>query len=121
MSATAAISKEIVTWVGNRTMLNAEARKDLQAFIENRIAPLMPEPQRTLDFAGDDGLKGQSLAILKLLKERRSAGAYNYELAEISLKYTGRISDLRAAGWKIDCERVGGSRTTLYRLSPTDW
>jgi hypothetical protein len=50
-------------------------------------------------------LKGQNLEILKRL---RSGPATNVELAALSLKYTARISDIRAAGYDIEATRVDG-------------
>lgn len=120
MNSASEIAEEVVKWVGNRTMLNAEARTQLHRLIVSKVLPLTPvQPQ--LNFENDkDALAGQSAAILALLKERRSAGAMNHELAEISLKYTSRISDLRAEGFKIICTRREG-RTFHYALAPTDW
>lgn len=45
----------------------------------------------------------QCLAILQLLESAGDAGVSNVELASISIKYTARISDLRAAGYTIEC------------------
>lgn len=50
-----------------------------------------------------------------ILERLRRGPATNAELAGISLKYTGRISDLRADGYAITCE-VGADGVTLYRL-----
>jgi hypothetical protein len=57
-------------------------------------------------------LTGQTLVIVERL---RRGPATNAELAASSLKYTSRVSDARAAGYVIDCERLSGG-TTLYRL-----
>ena len=51
----------------------------------------------------------QAAQILRLLQCRP---ATNLELSGISLKYTGRISDLRAAGYTIKCHREHGGLTT---------
>ena len=59
-------------------------------------------------------LSGQNAAILARL---RTGPETNLTLAKISLKYTSRISDLRAAGHNITCQRLGGG-VTLYRLVP---
>lgn len=47
-------------------------------------------------------LSGQNAAILARLQR---GPASNEELAGISLKYTSRISDLRAAGYNVTCTR----------------
>lgn len=57
-------------------------------------------------------LSGQSLAIYNRLKAGKAS---NRELAQISLKYTSRISDIRAAGFAVECEREPGGLT----LAPT--
>jgi ABC-type ATPase with predicted acetyltransferase domain len=48
-------------------------------------------------------LENQCRKILKLLRERGNQGATNYELAQIALKYTSRVSDLRDAGYRVHC------------------
>ncbi len=64
---------------------------------------------RSLTATDKKRLAGQCAAIL----ERLSQGpATNVELAAISLKYSGRVSDLRAVGYAIRAERLGGG---LYR------
>jgi hypothetical protein len=57
-------------------------------------------------------LSGQNARILARL---RKGPATNAELAEISLKYTSRISDLRAAGYGVLCE-TGQGGVNWYRL-----
>ena len=57
-------------------------------------------------------LTGQNAVILRRLQR---GPATNDELIGISRKYTSRISDLRAAGHRITCERQGGG-LTVYRL-----
>ena len=69
-------------------------------------APLVPSIDRTR-------IRGQCRAIL----ERLEAGpATNAELAAISLKYTGRISEVRALGFDIRSERVEKTGTFVYEL-----
>ena len=55
---------------------------------------------------------GQNAIILRLLERGPQT---NVALADVSLKYTSRISDLRAAGYRIVCQRVGHG-VTEYRL-----
>lgn len=57
------------------------------------------------DAADGPRLTGQNAAILKRL---RAGPATNAELAEISMKYTGRISDIRAAGIPVKSAKVAG-------------
>ncbi len=54
-------------------------------------------------------LTGQNASILERLKR---GPATNRELAGISLKYTSRVSDLRAAGYRIQCEHGPGGLNT---------
>ena len=79
-----------------------------------RPRPLVP---RNPHVAAQDvhRLTGQNAVILARL---RSGPATNVELAELSLKYTSRISDLRAAGYVIECERMSGG-LRLYTLEAT--
>jgi hypothetical protein len=58
-------------------------------------------------------LNGQSKRILDALIAGPATNTY---LASIALKYTSRISDLRAAGHNVVCERVGHG-VTEYRLA----
>ena len=57
-------------------------------------------------------LTGQNAAILAQLQH---GPATNAMLARLSLKYTSRISDLRAAGYRIKCERMDRG-LTIYTL-----
>jgi hypothetical protein len=51
----------------------------------------------------------------EILARLREGPATNAELAGLSLKYTSRVSDLRAAGYGVRCERQAGG-VTVYRL-----
>lgn len=57
-------------------------------------------------------LSGQNQAILERL---RRGPCTNVELAKLSLKYTSRISDLRAAGFTITADRKPKG-LTIYTL-----
>lgn len=63
-----------------------------------------------------DRLSAQCRAILARLER---GAATNAELAGMALKYTSRVSDLRAVGYVIDCDRVEGG-LTRYRLVGRD-
>lgn len=52
----------------------------------------------------------------KILARLREGPATNAELAELSLKYTSRISDLRARSYVIECKRHGRGGITTYQL-----
>lgn len=68
--------------------------------------------ERALNQSGRRGSqKGRILARL------RRGPATNAELAAISLKYTGRVSDLRADGHEIVVERADDSGVATYRLA----
>ena len=55
-----------------------------------------------------------------MLSRLRQGRVTNAELATISLKYTGRISDLRKAGYDIRCvERDRASGVSWYELHET--
>ena len=121
MTTADSIADRVIDFLGRRTMLSTGTRMELRELVAQEFSSVAPRAQSALNFDGDkEGLEGQSKAILELLKSRRSAGAANHELAQLSLKYTSRLSDLRKAGYKISCERQEG-RSFLYRLAPTDW
>lgn len=55
----------------------------------------------------------------RILDRLRQGPATNRELAALALKYTGRISDLKAAGYRIECfEQDKLTGLTKYRLVP---
>lgn len=64
-------------------------------------------------------LAGQALQILELLQERGDRGAWNTELAAIGLKYTSRISEIRAHGYVI--EVVESQADGRRRYAITGW
>lgn len=115
------IADEIVQFIVSRAWVTKGTREELRALVRDKVAPLIPSWQGALSFGDTAAFDGQSAAILKLLKQRRSQGATNAELSAISLKYTGRVSDLRKQGYRILCQRVGDGRTFEYRLSPEMW
>ena len=82
------------------------------------------EQQPGFDFARDEALSTppvervrlnrQCLEILALLEQRV---ATNLELSKIALKYTGRVSELRQAGYDVECyDRDRASGVCWYRL-----
>lgn len=83
--------------------------------------------QRTFDFEAGDRhatstekrrLSDQCARILYRLRQGR---ATNVELAAISLKYTSRISDLRKAGYDVQCvEKDTRTGVCLYELQGGD-
>lgn len=103
--------------------LTIPQRKVVWNLIVRAMKPMVVE-QASLKFTEPDALKNaeQAQKILQLLKDRRSAGATNVELAEMALKYTSRISELRQAPhyYHINCTREEG-RITRYRLAAEDW
>jgi hypothetical protein len=73
---------------------------------------ILPSDSHVVEPAEVNRLASQNQQILARLKR---GPATNVELAGISLKYTGRISDLRKVGHVITPERVKGG-VTIYRL-----
>lgn len=54
---------------------------------------------------------------VQILDRLRKGPATNKELAAISLKYTGRISDLRKSGYMVECyQRDAATGLSWYRL-----
>lgn len=64
---------------------------------------------------GDDRQRAKT-DCLKILARLRQGPATTGELAQLALNYTGRISDLRKSGYRIECfeRRKGGNNR--YRL-----
>lgn len=59
-------------------------------------------------------LQRQCLDIIALLRQR---DVWNFELAEIARKYTGRLSEIRSAGFVVSIvEQDRKSGRCLYRL-----
>lgn len=97
------------------------ARDDIRSLIIREFSPIVVQQQELPLTSSDEKVNGeQSEKILQLLKQRRSQGATNWELAEIALKYTSRVSNLREQGYRVECRREAG-RIWRYRLSATDW
>lgn len=78
------------------------------------LGPLFAPP-RDPNVASTDvaRLSGQNLAIYRRLQQ---GPATNKELAGMALKYTSRLSDLRAAGFTIAAKRVGDEGCVVYSL-----
>jgi hypothetical protein len=123
MTSLESTARELVAEIARTVNLTLGHREKIEKMLVARFQPLCVE-QRPLSFAEPDAKKNEEQAekILALLKERRSAGATNVELAEIALKYTSRVSELRRPpfNYRIVCTREQG-RVTRYRLCPTDY
>lgn len=89
-----------------------EARRQLSLFGPPATAAAPPPRDPHVQPQDERRLSGQNATILHLL---RQGSCTNVELARVSLKYTSRISDLRAAGYTVVCERHKGG-VTIYRL-----
>lgn len=85
-----------------------------QLSIFDQPPPTPPRaPARAVTTSDAQRLNGQCARILDLLRVRPQL---NSTLAGIGLKYTSRISDLRAAGYTIRCERVADGLTKYYLI-----
>lgn len=62
-------------------------------------------------------MKGQKLAILKALRQAKTAGLTGLEIYELtgSMRFSARIKELRDVGYTISSEHVRGS-VYRYRL-----
>ena len=89
-----------------------EARRQLSLF-DPPATPASPPPPRDPHVAAADTkrLTGQNATILHLLQ---MGPVTNVELNRVSMKHTSRISDLRAAGYRIECERGKGGLNTYW-------
>jgi hypothetical protein len=87
-----------------------------RASIPSLFAPYQPDPIPAIDpnvrVSDAKRLSGQNAAILARL---RRGPATNVELAALSLKYTSRVSDMRAAGYSIKCT-FGPGGVNTYQL-----
>lgn len=87
-------------------------RKQLTLFDPPAPAAPAPAPRDPHVAAADTKrLTGQNAVILHLLQQ---GPCTNVELAKVSLKYTSRLSDLRAAGYTVVCERGQGGLNTYW-------
>lgn len=78
----------------------------------NRGSPITPTDPG-LPRSEHPRLSRQCMAILGLLAARPQ---YNYELALVGLSYTRRLSDLRAAGFRVELIATGEAGARLYGL-----
>lgn len=115
------IAEDILAFLVSKMPITPGTREDITKYVTRKIEPLAPS-QTAFHFEPARGrFKTQAAEILALLKKRRSEGAKNWELSEISLKYTSRVSDLRALGYRITCDPKNEAGVRTYRLSPLDW
>jgi hypothetical protein len=77
------------------------------------VSDLQPRDSFVTDPTELRRLTGQSAAILARLKQGPATAR---ELSALALKYTGRISDLREAGYVITCEDDPVTGKSRYRL-----
>lgn len=76
--------------------------------------PVFPTSARQVTKRDQQRLSGQCRQMLDVL---RAGPSTNQRLAEIALKYTSRISDLRLVGYVITCDRVGDGITRYTLVS----
>lgn len=119
-SIAAEVEKEIAA---SYQYFSLPQREAIRRLIVRKFAPVCPEPQERFSFDTEDKKSAdQREKILALLKKRRQEGATNVELADIALKYTGRVSELRRTpyNYTIICTKEKG-RVTRYRLHAFQW
>ncbi len=88
----------------------------------NPLAPVRGEASEPIVVGTvADQKKRTSTQCDAILARLREGSATNFELSEISLKYTGRISDLRKLGHDIECvHRNKVTGLTLYRIKEAE-
>ena len=87
-----------------------------QATLFDETAPVLP-PIRVNASVNPIEAPRLSRQCGLILERLRLGAATNVELSQLALKYTGRISDLRAAGYKISViQRDHESGLNTYRL-----
>jgi hypothetical protein len=75
----------------------------------------LPEPVVVGTVADEKKRTGNQCETI--LARLREGAVTNHELAEISLKYTGRLSDLRKQGHVIECVTINrATGLSVYRL-----
>lgn len=82
-----------------------ETRFDFAATSNQELLPFDSEPEPVIQFA-DTNLEKEEKPRLsrqcrEILERLKQGTATNKELAAIALKYTSRISDLRASGYDV--------------------
>jgi hypothetical protein len=87
-----------------------QAVRQLSLFDQRPASPPPTDPHVAAE--DERRLTGQNRTILYMLRQRPHT---NDELADIARKYTSRISDLRAAGYRVRCDKLKGG-LTLYTL-----
>lgn len=71
--------------------------------------------------ARDPRLTRQCVRIVELLRERGPTGATSADLSKIALKYTGRLSEVRAAGFVLETAYEGPAVHRYFlRAEPDD-
>lgn len=94
--------KRMASMNRQRTFFDDEFAADMEAKRHARRTDPATSHQASEDVVHSGRLSRQCEAILERLQRGPATSA---ELAELALKYSGRISDLRRAGHKIQCSR----------------
>lgn len=79
----------------------------------NQPAFIWARDSRVTDETEHRRLSSQSLRILHRLQQGPATAR---ELSVLSLKYTSRVSDLRKAGYVVQCEHDTATGRSVYRL-----
>ena len=90
---------------------------------ERCLAPEVNKEEKTVSHSEAANLNRQQTQILSLLVQRGSEGVWTQELARVALKYSARISELRALGYSISVvERTdhGNNRYALRSRKTID-
>jgi hypothetical protein len=85
---------------------------------QETLFPIAVEIEPCDPHVSDDDRPRMSDQCVAIFNRLRHGPANNTELATIALKYTSRISDLRAAGYNVVCDRLGGGLTSYRLVTP---
>ena len=88
---------------------SSPAFSETSADVSQNVSVLVSEAPR---------LSRQCKLILDRL--RAAGGVSNRELSQVALKYTSRLSEIRAAGYKIKVSRHGDTGLVTYELDGVD-
>ena len=90
------------------------SRRSPSAMVSNTQAPQAPAGTKTSPNPRPKRLNAQCRKMLLLFQQRGDRGVRTSELAQIALKYSARVSELRGHGYAIVCAERASDGNNLY-------